>query len=195
MGTYGTPFFKTITTKLCWSKGHVGTDWFWCRLWNIDDTWSWTTDFAWPWFGGGEWIWWCHIWSWWWDDWWIAWWAASWTVQTRATKTVNSANDIPQPAQGIEAGEAIEAVPEILFEGPAGSVTVHDDLLVTPTSPIKQPRDACRWLNISQPGSKQRMFSRIQRARELAIKRSMVEAAQEQFRQNMHEVKAVPIPP
>jgi len=74
-------------------------------------------------------------------------------------------------------------------------VTVRDDLVVTPTSPIKLLRDACRWLSISQTGSKQRMFSRIQRARELAIKRSMVEAAQEQFRQNMPEVKAVPIPP
>ena len=104
-------------------------------------------------------------------------------------------DEVPHPVQEVEAGEAIEAVPEILFEGPADSVTVHDDLVVTPTSPIKLLRDACRWLSISQAGSKQRMFSRIQRARDLAIKRSMVEVAQEQFRQDMPEVKSVPIPP
>eukprot|EP00435_Cladocopium_sp_Y103_P025328 s3318_g6.t1 len=39
------------------------------------------------------------------------------------------------------------------------------------------------------------MFNRIQRARDLAVKRSMVEAAQEQYRRDVREVSAVPIPP
>ena len=103
--------------------------------------------------------------------------------------------DIPVPAQDVEAGDAIEAVPEILVEGPADSVTIHDDLVVTPTSPIKLLRDACKWLSISQAGSKVRMFNRIQRARDLAIKRSMVEAAQDQYRQQYPEVHSIPLPP
>ena len=53
--------------------------------------------------------------------------------------------------------EAGDAVPEILVEGPADSVTIHNDLVVTPTSPIKLLRDACKWLSISQAGSKVRM--------------------------------------
>ena len=38
------------------------------------------------------------------------------------------------------------------------------------------------------------MYSRIQRARGLAVQRSMVEAAQEQYRRDMPEVHAVPVP-
>ena len=54
----------------------------------------------------------------------------------------------------VEAGDAVS---EILVEGPADSVTIHNDLVVTPTSPIKLLRDACKWLSISQAGSKVRM--------------------------------------
>ena len=103
--------------------------------------------------------------------------------------------DIPVPAQDVEAGDAIEAVPEILVDGPADSVTIHDDLVVTPTSPIKLLRDACKWLGISQAGSKVRMFNRIQCAREWAIKRSVVEAAKDQYRQQYPEVHSIPLPP
>eukprot|EP00435_Cladocopium_sp_Y103_P027217 s1403_g6.t1 len=103
--------------------------------------------------------------------------------------------DVPQPAQEVEAGEAIEAVPDILVDGPADSVTIHADLVVAPSSATKHLRDACKWLGISQAGSKQRMFSRIQRARDQAIKRSMVEAAQEQYKRDVPEVHPVPVPP
>ena len=103
--------------------------------------------------------------------------------------------DIPVPAPDVEAGDEIEAVPEILVDGPADSVTIHDDLVVTPTSPIKLLRDACKWLSISQAGSKVRMFNRIQRARDLAIKRSVVEAAKDQYRQQYPEVHSIPLPP
>ena len=89
----------------------------------------------------------------------------------------------------------MKPVPEIVVDGPAESVTIHDDLVVTPNSPIKQLRDACKWLGISQAGSKQRMFSRIQKARDQAIKRSMVEAAQEQYKRDVPEVNPVAIPP
>ena len=103
--------------------------------------------------------------------------------------------DIPVPAQDVEAGDEIEAVPEILVDGPADSVTIHDDLVVTPTSSIKLLRDACKWLRISQAGSKVRMFNRLQRARDLAIKRSVVEAAKDQYRQQYPEVHSIPLPP
>jgi hypothetical protein len=39
------------------------------------------------------------------------------------------------------------------------------------------------------------MFSRIQKARDQAIKRSMVEAAQEQYKRDVPEVNPVAIPP
>ena len=104
-------------------------------------------------------------------------------------------DSVPQVSHEVEAGEAIEAVPEVRVDEPAESIEVHDGLVVTPTSSIKLLRDACRWLAISQAGSKQRMFNRIQRARDLALKRSMVESAQEQYRQHMPEVHSVPIPP
>ena len=95
----------------------------------------------------------------------------------------------------MEAGDETEAVPEILVDGPADSITIHDDLVVTPTSPIKLLRDACKWLSISQAGSKVRMFNRIQRAKELAIKCSVVEAAKDQYRQQYPEVHSIPLPP
>ena len=104
-------------------------------------------------------------------------------------------DSVPQLAHVVETGDAIEAVPEVRVDELAESVTVHDGLVVTPTSSIKLLRDACRWLAVSQAGSKQRVFNRIQRARDLALRRSMVEAAQEQYRQGMPEVHSVPIPP
>ena len=75
------------------------------------------------------------------------------------------------------------------------SVKIHDDLVVTPTSSIKLLRDGCKWLGISQAGSKGRMFDRTVKARDLAIKLSIVEVAQEQFRSKQPEVVSVPIPP
>ena len=47
---------------------------------------------------------------------------------------------------------------------------------------LQPARDGCTWLGISQAGSKGRLFDRIVKARELAIKHSSVEVAQEQFR-------------
>ena len=83
-----------------------------------------------------------------------------------------------------------------MVQCPADMVTIHEDLIVTPTSPIKILRDACKWLGISQAGSKVqvRMFNRIQAARDCAIKRSMGEAAQDQYRQQFPDVKSSPVP-
>ena len=55
------------------------------------------------------------------------------------------------------------------------SVRIHDDLVATPTSSINLLRDGCKWFGISQAGSTGRMLNRIVKARELAIKRSIVE--------------------
>ena len=89
----------------------------------------------------------------------------------------------------------IEAVPEIEHQEMVESVKIHDDLVVTPTSSIKLLRDGCKWLGISQAGSKGRMFDRIVKARDLAIKRNVVEVTQEQFRSRQPEVVSVPVPP
>eukprot|EP00435_Cladocopium_sp_Y103_P029091 s1251_g7.t1 len=95
----------------------------------------------------------------------------------------------------VEPGEEIEAVPEVMEESAADSLTVHDDLVVTARSSVKLLRDACRWLGVSQAGLKGRMFERCKKAHELALRRSMVEAAQEQYRSLQLDAVAVPVPP
>eukprot|EP00435_Cladocopium_sp_Y103_P016755 s3453_g4.t1 len=95
----------------------------------------------------------------------------------------------------VEPGEEIEAVAEVLEESAADSLVLHDDLVVTARSSVKLLRDAYRWLGVSQAGSKGRMFERCKKVHELALRRSMVEAAQEQYRSLQLDTVAVPVPP
>eukprot|EP00435_Cladocopium_sp_Y103_P067671 s701_g30.t1 len=94
----------------------------------------------------------------------------------------------------IEAGEEIQATPDIEFVEENESLTSHDDLVVTASSTIKLLRDACRWLGISEAGSKQRMFDQCKKAKELALRRSLIESAQEQYKsQNMLRFLSNPV--
>ena len=69
----------------------------------------------------------------------------------------------------MEAGDEIQATPDVELSMEDDSLTINDDLVVTASSTIKLLRDACRWLGISQAGSKQRMFDRCKKAKELAL--------------------------
>ena len=96
--------------------------------------------------------------------------------------------------ESVEPGAEIEAIPVIEeFDG-VESLTIHDALTVTATSTVKLLRDACRWLGVSQAGSKSRMFERLKAAKETALRRSMVEAAHEQYRSNLPDVNPVNVP-
>ena len=94
----------------------------------------------------------------------------------------------------VEPGEEIEAVPKVVEQSEVDSLTIHEDLVVTAHSTVKLLRDACRWLGISQAGSKSKMFERCKEAHELALRRSLVEAAQEQYRSIRLDAEPVPVP-
>ena len=95
----------------------------------------------------------------------------------------------------VEPGEEIEAGPEVVEESNEDSLTIHDELVVTARSSVKLLRDACRWLGVSQAGSKGRMFERCKKAKELAWRRSIVEAAQDQYRSQQQDAVGVSVPP
>eukprot|EP00435_Cladocopium_sp_Y103_P036519 s730_g9.t1 len=94
----------------------------------------------------------------------------------------------------MEAGDEIQATPDIELVMEDESLTIYDDLVVTASSTIKLLRDACRWLVISQAGSKQRMFDRCKKAKELALRRSLVESAQEQYKSQSLDAIPVSVP-
>ena len=60
----------------------------------------------------------------------------------------------------MEAGDEIQAAPEVRLEMDDEILEINEDLTITPTSTVKLLRDACRWLGISQSGSKRQMSDR-----------------------------------
>ena len=66
----------------------------------------------------------------------------------------------------VEAGEEIQAAPDVRLEMEDEELKIHEDLVIIPTSSVKLLRDACRWLGISQSGSKRRMFDRCKKSME-----------------------------
>ena len=73
------------------------------------------------------------------------------------------------------------------------SLVIHDDLTITATSSVKLLRDACRWLGVSQSGST-RMFHRCKKAKETALRRSLVESAHDQYRALQKEAEPISVP-
>ena len=94
----------------------------------------------------------------------------------------------------MEAGDEIQATPDVELSMEDDSLTINDDLVVTASSTIKLLRDACRWLGISHAGSKQRMFDRCKKAKELALRRSLVESAREQYKSQSLDAIPVSVP-
>jgi hypothetical protein len=88
----------------------------------------------------------------------------------------------------VEPGEEIQAAPEVELQAEQEMLVINDDLVVTPSSTIRLLRDACRWLGISQSGSRTRMF-------ELALKREAVLSAQEQYKSLQLDAEPISVPP
>ena len=96
----------------------------------------------------------------------------------------------------VEAGEEeIQAAPDVRLEMEDEELKIHEDLVITPTSSVKLLRDACRWLGISQSGSKRRMFDRCKKSMEEAYRRNLLISAQEQYKANILDAVPVPVPP
>ena len=120
--------------------------------------------------------------------------ATSGNSQIPAVLPPENGGQLPDACE-VEPGEEIQAVPEIVEESNVDSLTVHDGLVVTARSTVKLLRDACRWYGVSQAGSKGRMFERCKAAHEMALKRSLIEAAQDQYRSLQHDADPVSVPP
>ena len=95
----------------------------------------------------------------------------------------------------MEAGDEIQAAPEVRLEMDDEILEINEDLTITPTSTVKLLRDACRWLGISQSGSKRRMFDRCKKSVEETYRRSIVKSAQQQFQSNVLDAVPVAVPP
>ena len=119
--------------------------------------------------------------------------ATSGNSQIPAVLPPENGGQLPDACE-VEPGEEIQAVPEIVEESNVDSLTVHDGLVVTARSTVKLLRDACRWYGVSQAGSKGRMFERCKAAHETALKRRLIEAAQDQYRSLQH-AEGVSVPP
>jgi len=94
----------------------------------------------------------------------------------------------------MEAGDEIQAAPDVELHMEDESLVIHYDLAITVTSSVKLLRDACRWLGVSQSGSKKRMFDRCKKAKETALRRSLVESAHEQYKSLQKEAEPIPVP-
>ena len=101
--------------------------------------------------------------------------------------------DVLPPAQPQPPAPKIETGPEMQHEEVFEYVTIHDDLVVTPSNSCVMDAGGLGFLK--PVGSGRRMFDRIVKARDLAIKRNVVEVTQEQFRSRQPEVVSVPVPP
>ena len=99
-----------------------------------------------------------------------------------------------QPAE--EAGEparGVDAAPDIMVEDGVETILIAEDFTISARSSIKDLREACRWLGISQSGSKDRMFRRVREAHLQARKRQSVVLAQEQYKALEREPREVPV--
>jgi hypothetical protein len=94
----------------------------------------------------------------------------------------------------MEAGDESQATPDVELYMEDEALVIHDDLTITATSSVKLLRDARRWLGVSQSGSKERMFDRCKKAKETALRRSLVESAHDQYRALQKEAEPISVP-
>ena len=94
----------------------------------------------------------------------------------------------------MKAGDEIQAAPDVELHMEDESLVIHDDVTVAATSSVKLLRDACRWLGVSQSGSKKGLFDRCKKAKETVLRRSLVESAHVQSKSLQKEVESIPVP-
>lgn len=96
-----------------------------------------------------------------------------------------------EAAQPPAAAEAV-AIPA---EGELqASVTLYEGFTLTRESTIRDLRAGCKWVGVSQSGSKSKMFDRIVHAHQLALKRAQVEVAMEQYQSEVRDPQVAEIP-
>ena len=74
------------------------------------------------------------------------------------------------------------------FEG-QDEITLYDGCTLTKESKIVDLRSGCKWMGVSQAGSKVKMFERIIRAHRTAMRRTALEMAMKQFQDETPEVE------
>ena len=95
----------------------------------------------------------------------------------------------------VEAGDEIQAAPEVQLGVQDETLMVADDLTITPISSVKVLREACKWLGVSSSGSKRRMYDRCRNAIRDSYKRGIVESAREQYRALDKDANPIAVPP
>ena len=108
-----------------------------------------------------------------------------------------------EQSPGLEPEFDLEAVqPPVATEAVAvpaegelqSSVTLYEGFTLARDSTIQDLRAGCKWVGVSQSGSKSRMFDRIIHAHQLALKRAEVEVAMELYNSEQREPLVAEVP-
>ena len=94
----------------------------------------------------------------------------------------------------MKAGDEIQAAPDVELHMEDESLVIHDDVTIAATSSVKLLRDACRWLGVSQSGSKKGLFDTCKKAKETVLRQSLVESAHDQYRALQKEAEPISVP-
>ena len=89
---------------------------------------------------------------------------------------------------------ALEAVAVPSEEVSQDEITLYDGFRLTKDSKIADLRAGCKWVGVSQSGSKARMFDRIVKAHTTAMRRSEIEVAMKQYQDETRDVEIAEIP-
>ena len=104
-----------------------------------------------------------------------------------------------EPRREIQAGPIVPAVqpqperqgPDIGHEPDAIPLTLTiQDIELSATSPVHDLRNACRFLGVSQAGSKRKMYERICKTHLLALRREAIQIAEERYQGEVIEPRA-----
>ena len=125
-------------------------------------------------------------------------------VQVAPQEGSQGSGDGPQGVPpGLEPDLDLEAVqppvsPEAVAMPAVGSqpssVTLYDGFTLTRESTIRDLKTGCRWVGVSQSGSKVRMFDRIVQAHLQALKRSEAEVAMELYNSEQKDPSLAEVP-
>ena len=90
---------------------------------------------------------------------------------------------VPEDPQGGPDSAPIQVAED---EADVESIHLYDDFYVSNDSKVKDLRVACKWLGVSQAGSKSKMFSRLKQAHLTSLRRSAVEVANMEYKSEEH---------